>query len=54
MPIWVMVLIGIIIFDIGFIAGSWWRGNFADEDFPTTELKGADADTARYMLNGKM
>ena len=39
-----------------FLAGAWWRANFADEPLPYTPPIPADdayGRTARYMMEGR-
>lgn len=56
MATWLIVLIALLAFNAGFLAGAWWRANFADEPPPYQPPIPADdtyGRTARYMMEGR-
>ena len=55
---WIIILFGIIIFNIGFVIGAWWRANFADEPIPADSTYGRNlpiepvkGKVENYLLN---
>ena len=56
MKLWVMVLLAVLIFDLGFVLGACWCAFWSD--MPTTKHKPIDdsleADSAEYLSKAGM
>lgn len=54
MKLWVMVLLAVLIFDLGFFMGAWWRSLFADMPIAKPIDGSLEADSAEYLAKAGM